>query len=389
MFVTNSLKLLKIFGVNGARKRITNLNSNIDWSDIVIPNTNGEMPTAALMQSGPPIEPLTRLMTYDSDEWEKFVNEWVTSLSTSYVSVQRFTGPGDKGVDVAAFTDSKQLLGVWHNYQCKHYGKSLGPADAYLEIGKCLWYSFSGYFNPPSRYIFVAPRGVSTKLGLLLANENKLKESLCKAWEKTVSTKITATQTVELEDAFEAYVDAFDFSIFEAAAPLKILEQHRKTPYYIQRFGGGLPARPKVSAPPETIEAYESVYTEKLFAAYSEHSGTTIQTPKDFTGYAKLRKHFDRSREAFYQSESLRVFVRDKTEPGTFESLQDEVCGAVADTCDADHCDAYACVVAVTDQAQSLKLDAHPLSPSTFPRDLKGICHQLANDDRLDWSTDG
>ncbi len=142
--------------------------------DIARPSTADAMPTAGLMLSGPPIEPLTRLMTYDSDEWEKFINEWVTSLRTTYKSVQRFTGAGDKGVDVAAFTDSKQLLGIWHNYQCKHYIKPLGPADAYLEIGKCLWYSFNKYFAPPSRYFFVAPRGVSTKLGLLLANVKKL-----------------------------------------------------------------------------------------------------------------------------------------------------------------------------------------------------------------------
>ena len=206
-------------------------------------------------------------MTYDSDEWEKFVNEWVTFLPGKYSSVQRFTGSGDKGVDVAAFADEKQLLGDWHNYQCKHYGKSLGPADAYLEIGKCLWYAYSGEFNAPSRYFFVAPRGVSTKLGLFLANESKLREGLYNAWEKTVSAKITSTQVVELSGAFKAFVDTFDLSIFEAAAPLDILEQHRKTPYFIQRFGGGLPARPKVNGAPDEIEKHETIYTQKLFAA--------------------------------------------------------------------------------------------------------------------------
>jgi len=363
-------------------------NSEIEWEDVPVPSGTDVMPTAALMQSGPPIEPLTRLMTYDSDEWEKFTNEWVTSLSANYVSVQRFTGSGDKGVDVAAFTNAKQLLGVWHNYQCKHYDKPLGPADAYLEIGKCLWHSFNGDFDPPSRYFFVAPRGVSTRLGLALGNKTKLREGLYKAWEKSVSAKITSIKKVKLAGEFKAYVDAFDLSIFEAAAPLKILEEHRKTPYFVQRFGGGLPARPKVDPLPEDIEAHETVYTKKLFAAYSEHSGVTIRTPKDFTGNTNLRKHFNKSREAFYHSEALRVFVRDKTEPGTFESLQGEVCDAVTDTCDAKHSDGYVRVVAVTDKAQSLKLDAHPLSPSTFPRDLKGICHQLANDDRLDWNTD-
>ena len=101
-----------------------------EWADIVIPACQDVMPTAALVQSGPPIEPLTRLMTYDSDEWEKFVNEWVTFLPGKYSSVQRFTGSGDKGVDVAAFADEKQLLGDWHNYQCKHYGNSCSPEQS-------------------------------------------------------------------------------------------------------------------------------------------------------------------------------------------------------------------------------------------------------------------
>lgn len=373
---------------NFAYKNAMKADSKTEWADVTSPRNDDVMPTAALILSGPPIEPLTRLMTYHSDEWEKFINEWVTCLPAKYVSVQCFTGSGDKGVDVAAFTDANQLLGAWHNYQCKHYPKSLGPADAYLEIGKCLWYSFCGEFNPPSRYFFVAPRGVSTKLGLILANERKLREELNKVWEKSIATNITSTETVKLAGDFKTYVDTFDLSIFEAAAPLTILEQHRETHYHVQRFGGGLPPRPRISSLPETIETHESVYTKKLFAAYSEHSGAKIQTPTDFSGHKKLQEHFNRSREAFYHSESLRIFVRDKTEPGTFESLQDEVHDAVADTCDAEHRDGYARIVAVTDKAQSLKLDAHPLSPSTFPRDLKGICHQLANDDRLDWTAD-
>lgn len=362
------------------------VDSKLEWVDIELPDNKGEMPTAALMNSGPPIDPLIRLMTYDSGEWEKFTNEWVTYLPGKYSSVQRFTGAGDKGIDIAAYIDGHQLLGEWHNYQCKHYPKSLGPATAYLEIGKCLWYSFKGHFTPPCRYFFVAPRGVSTQLGLLLGNAKLLRSSLYAAWEKTVLTKITTTQKIKLDGEFKVYVDAFDFSIFEASSPLQMIEEHRKTHYFIQRFGGGLPARPKVDLLSEAIEAHETVYTKKLFVAYSEHAEAIIQTPKDLVGHSKLNKHFNRSREAFYHSESLRVFVRDKTEPGTFESLQDEVCDAVADTCDTDHISGYARVVAVTEKAQSLKLDAHPLSPSTFPRDLKGICHQLANDDRLNWN---
>lgn len=360
-----------------------------EWSDPVAPAASGTMPTASLVQAGPSITPITRLLTYDEDKWEAFINEWVTFLPSEYVSVQRFTGTGDKGVDIAAFRDTAQLLGQWDNYQCKHYSRPLGPSDAYLEIGKCLWYAFKGFFKAPARYVFVAPRGVSTMLGQLLANAMRLREQLYENWDKAVASKITSTQTVPLTGDFKNYVDGFDFSIFQAAAPLEIIEQHRKTPYFVERFGGGLPARPKITTLPELIESHESVYTAKLFGAYADHTATAIEGPSDLKSNAKLRGHFNRSREAFYHSESLRVFVRDKTAAGTYESLQDEVCDAVSDTCDADHDDGLARVRAVTDLAQSLKLDAHPLSPSTLPRDLKGICHQLANDNRLDWVDNG
>lgn len=52
-----------------------NTDSKTELTDIVVPSAADAMPTAALMLSGPPIEPLTRLMTYNSDEWEKFINE--------------------------------------------------------------------------------------------------------------------------------------------------------------------------------------------------------------------------------------------------------------------------------------------------------------------------
>jgi len=100
-----------------------------------------------------------------------------------------------------------------------------------------------------------------------------------------------------------------------------------------------------------------------------------------------LEQHFKRQREAFYHAESLRVFVRDKVEPGTFETLQEEIYHGVVDTCDADYDDGYERVVAVTGAAQTLPINAHPLAPSTFVQDKHGICHQLANVDRLKWMT--
>ena len=87
-----------------------------------------------------------------------------------------------------------------------------------------------------------------------------LKAALIEAWPKAVADKITATQHVNLEGKFAEYVDAFDFSIFQRVSPREVIEKHRATSYFIARFGGGLPPRPAVGAPPTDLADQESVY---------------------------------------------------------------------------------------------------------------------------------
>jgi len=358
-----------------------------EFRELTAPAAPSQLMTASDIQSGPAIEPLKRLFLYSSTDWEGFIDEWAsTCLKKKYKSVQRFTGANDRGIDIAGFADKRLLMGVWDNYQCKHYDHALYPTDAWPEIGKILWYSFKGHYKPPRDYFFAAPRETGTTLSQLLANPAALKVELKKVWDKSCRDKITETGSIPLVAELAAYVDKFDFSIFKVIAVRSILEQHRTTPYFVQRFGGGIPGRPKPDAPPDEIDARESSYVTKLFAAYSDHTSKPIPDLAALKQWNKLEQHFKRQREAFYHAESLRVFVRDKVEPGTFESLQEEIYLGVVDTCDAAHADGYERVVAVTGVAQNLPISAHPLSPSTFVQDKHGICHQLANADRLKWT---
>lgn len=105
----------------------------------------------------------------------------------------------------------------------------------------------------------------------------------------------------------------------------------------------------------------------------------------ELTQWPKLQKHFRRQREAFYHAENLRVFSRDSVPPGTFESLQQDIYHGVIDVHDADHADGYARVCSVTQAARQLQLTANVLIACTNPVDRDGICHQLANEDRLTW----
>ncbi len=361
-----------------------------DLKPMAPPPAQNILLTAADVQSGPPVDPLKRIYGYASADWEAFIHEWafagLKGLQGVYTDVQRFTGAGDKGVDVAGFTDDQTIMGIWDNFQCKHYGKPLAPSDAWVEIAKMLWHAFNGEFKEPRRYYFVAPREVGTKLRWLLARPDKLKEELFKAWEKTCQGEITQAHEVKLEGALRAYCEGFDYSIFKPATMLDILAQHKATHFYLGRFGGGLPQRPLPDAPPDALGPHESRYVEQLLGAYADHTKEPVPDLTSLKKWANLDGHFKRQREAFYHAESLRVFVRDRTEPGTFESLQEQIYKGVVDTSDSVFPDGFECVKAVTKAAQDLTLQAHPLAPSTMIEDRHGVCHQLANEDRLKWT---
>jgi hypothetical protein len=226
---------------------------------------------------------------------------------------------------------------------------------------------------------------VGTKLGRLLSNATMLRNELIANWDKSVKDKITTTQGVSLDAALLAYVNAFDFSIFEAKTALQLVQGHRSTPVHAARFGGGLPPRPAAGKPPLAFEPKESRYVTQLLGAYGEHAGTTVSDPSSIA-VPKLKAHFHRQREAFYQAESLRVFARDNVPEGTFESLQQDIYTGVIDTHDDNHADGYQKVCAVTKAARDMEITANALIACTNPQDRDGICHQLVNEEQLRWT---
>ncbi|SFN99901.1 hypothetical protein SAMN05443579_101218 [Variovorax sp. PDC80] len=358
----------------------------VNWKDINKPPSPATAVTATQVANGPVIPPQQRLLTYSPDEWEGFVEEWAYyCLATKYKHVLRFSGAGDMGIDVAGFVDDKRLEGVWDNYQCKHYDHAIRLGDVWVEFGKVIWYSSSGKYTAPRRYYFVSPFGAGTSLSRLFANATKLREEVIANWDKHVKDAITSTQEVPLDAKLRAYVDAFDFSIFDAKTALQLVDDHRTAPVHAARFGGGLPIRPASGKPPQEVAVAESRYATQLLGAYGEHTGTIVTDPSALS-VPKLKDHFRRQREAFYEAESLRVFARDSVPPGTFESLLDDIHDGVVDTHDANHADGYEKVCAVTKAARDMQITANALITCTNPKDRDGICHQLVNEDRLRWT---
>jgi hypothetical protein len=81
----------------------------------------------------------------------------------------------------------------------------------------------------------------------------------------------------------------------------------------------------------------------------------------------------------------LNRFSRDHYPPGAFEDLKQQVFDGVVDTCEKLFSHGFERVCATTDCAANLALGNSDLAPHASVGDKKGICHHLANEDKLDW----
>lgn len=331
------------------------------------------------------IPPQQQILIFSAGDWEAFIEEWAHYQRTQYKLVTRLSASADMGIDIAAFATESGFRGIWDNYQCKHYGKAIAPNTAVPEIGKCIWHAFEGRFTPPRQYIFMAPKDCGMSLKKLLLNTSELKKKVIEKWNDWCASSITSTKAIPLIGDFQAYIEAFDFSIFTFKPTLDVIDEHRKTPYFATRFGGGLPDRFSVSAPPEKPDPTESRYLQHLLDAYGDHKGQPCADTTALAVWPELSEHLNRQREVFYHAESLRNFARDNVPRGTFEDLQDEVFAGVIEIEGATHVNGFSRVNAVTQAAAQLPMTANGLISVTKIQDKKGICHQLANEDRLKW----
>lgn len=342
---------------------------------------------AANVLVGKSFSPIHQIAMYDPDEWESFTAEWLFSQKDFFglTKILKISGANDMGIDVAGFKSDKGYKGEWLNFQCKHYEKQLTPTTAYLEIGKILWYSFKKHYTPPLKYYFIAPKGCGMSLSRLLLDSSSILENLKMAWDKNCKTKITTQETIELKGDFLKYVENFDYTIFTFKNPEEMINEHQTSRYHVARFGGGLNPRPQVGNPPSKIQDSESKYIHKLLSVYEEKIGIPITDYSNLQTHPKWDRHFKLHREYFYHSESLRNFARDNVPIGTFDDLKDEIFAGVIDVNYEEYDSKLNCLSAVLTQSTNLNLISNPLMSVVKMQDRKGICHQLANEDKLEW----
>lgn len=341
--------------------------------------------------AGAPIDPIVRLNTFSAGEFENFTNQWIhDSLSKKYDAVEERHGAGDKGRDIVAWIDQKGTKNRrWDNYQCKHYSKPLAPTDVYIELGKLCFYTFRKDFTIPESYYFVCNNGIGTTLADLIQNPVDLRQKLIENWTRYCEKEITNTQAVPLTSAFKDYVENFDFSIVDQIPPLTMIKMHAKTRYHDLTFGTSLSKRPAPLLPPKKVHKKETRYIAQLFEAYSDHLQTPVVKEEDLKSYTRedLPGHFLESRQSFYSAESLKEFARDNLPPQEdwFGDLCQRIHTGIKSTLRKAHRTGYERLLNVTEIAGTVQIGQHVLDGDLLPGDRIGICHQLANEDKVKW----
>ncbi|CAK1865599.1 MULTISPECIES: ABC-three component system protein [Vibrio] len=361
-----------------------------DLTNLEMPKPKSEQKSASSqdVEIGKLLPPKQHLLLFYAEDWECFIEEWGQFQKSKYTLVTRLGGANDLGVDVACFCSEKGFTGDWDNFQCKYYkGEPLAPSTAIPEIGKLLWHVHNKRLTKPRNYYFFAPKDCGPSLKKLLLDSEKLKDKLISEWDSWCSESITSLEKIALDGAFKTFVSNFDFSIFKYKPVADVIEEHRNTPYFSIRFGGGLKQRPVAEKPPESIQSLEHKYIEQLKKAYADSLGLDI-SKFDLDNHLEFSAHFKRQREAFYHAESLRSFARDSVPQGTFDDLKTDMLDGIIDTAEEPHPNGYIKAKKTLAESKLVPLDANGLFQAIRVKDRYGICHQLVNDLELRWIDD-
>jgi len=323
------------------------------------------------------LSPVQLIMFYPPAEWEQFIFEWVTARRGFFAEVKRLGGAGDRGIDIAHLRTAQGLDGDWDCYQCKHYENAVNWSGILPELVKVFRHSARGDYTFPSKYVIVAPKGVSTDLENTLNSPERMRarflDDLAKHWHEDADY-----------DAIVALASRALFDRFTSANLLEILDEHARTRWHSFRFGTALPARSAVTPPPTTFGDHEMPYLTKLLDVYREQFpeiNTLSEAEMDKRTRTDLQKH----RVRFFKAEELQSYARDSVPEGVYEAFKSDIYDGVYDVFALPDQSGRQRLTGVLTAAGQLNLMSHLLHTRAEQDDIKGACHQLANEDQLWW----
>lgn len=333
------------------------------------------------------------LKTMHEETYEELVTAWAfwclkEDGKSKYEDVLHIGGAGDKGVDVIAYTD--QTTKRCDIYQCKHYNHPINRSDIIGEIGKFLFFMWKNEIAIPESYYLMGPEGLSGQFTHVYTDPEKLKKAVQDSWAKDIAGHIEKGKAHLLEGELKNFVESFDYTKFKVYSVnrfLKDLLECEKRYVYFQYFGFHKEYMHRIKKPaPTELDEYERKYIGYLLDAYNDVDGVT-GINEETVKSSEFAGHYNRARDEFWLAESVKK-MEEENRPGDtdeFEELKDDMEDFVADTYEQKYNDANQRMRAVTDKSTSMPKKDRIISSELGARELKGVCFQLSNEDRLIW----
>lgn len=325
-----------------------------------------------------------RLAELDDKHLENFVDLWLTN-KTEGMRVDRVGGAHDKGRDVVVFETDRRHEGAWHLYQCKRktLNSSLGAPEALTELGKIFHHHVEGaYATLPTKYVFVAPRGVSGQLQDLLYNPSRLGPALIEGWEKRCLRGISAGKETPLTARIAEAIAAFPFErVLHMNAPT-IVKDPAARAALCRYLDVPLEEAPR-GVVPEKPEGTEIKYLDQLTRAYGAVEGVPFADADAVLCHPIHGEHLRDQRMRFFDAASFKRFHRDSVAPESLEAFSDDVYSGVVDVYRRNGLGPIERVDAVMTHASLLP--AQLVRTNVRVTVKQGICHHLANEGRMKW----
>ncbi len=315
---------------------------------------------------------------------ETFVRDWISiRLGRHYNETANFAGTGDLGRDAVGFETNQRHEGAWHNFQCKQYAGSISTETGIAEVGKILYYASEKKFSTPSSYSFVAPKGVNRNLEFLIFNPTEFKRTLISEWDKYCSKSIKKNTAIPLSQQILDTINGFNFSNIYRLDINDILLDADINPVLHKWFGEKLLSPPTGIVPTE-FDFSELPYVNKLISAYEERDSIKFSSHDEVRAHPVHGGHIQRQRERYYDADAFKRFYRDSVEKDVIINIENDIYYGVVDVCGLDHQDTLECIDKVMIEAGKISASG-PLAEHARVPVKQGICHHLANTDRIKW----
>ncbi len=330
------------------------------------------------------------LEAFETKQFKNIIFEWVEGyLTNQYAQIKQWNNNNNNNIELVAFLNQISFKSNdWEYYHCTKLKLNKLENDFWITLCRLINYSFIKRIELPKKFYFIPSTCLSNEFKAEIEDEDYLRKNLIDNWNE-----FREEGFCDLNEKLEMYIQNIDFNFFEYKSPYEIKDEYYKTKWFKFRFGGGLKKTElHIEDIPDKVtnEEENSKYIQKLFCAYSTY--TYPRYKKNVTNISMLEKynelynHFFEQRVNFYNAETLRRFARDeltKNEP--FEKLQYEVLLGVKETASKDYEDGYKCVRETVEKALNLTLNFKLFQDYLSFQVRAGICHQLANHDKLGW----